>query len=126
MIQELKIHQPSTISLIGNFFEFIRSFFAWWYGDIPLSLFALLKRVLLVINDTTSFGVILSGFFRPWKNDYNVAGWLIGIVIKTFYLPIAGSLFLLTIALFLLLLIIQLAILPLIIGLILINPFLRP
>lgn len=126
MIQELKIRQPNAISLLGNLFDFVRSFFAWWYGDVPLSMFASLKRVLIVINDTTSFGVILRGFFRPWKNDYNIAGWLVGIVIKTVYLPATGSLFLLTIALFIALLIIQLAILPLIIGLIIINPFLRP
>lgn len=126
MIQELKIRQPSTLSLLGNFFEFIRSFFAWWYGDVPLSMFATLRRVLIVINDTTSFGVILKGFFRPWKNDYNIAGWLVGIVIKLFYLPITGSLFILATLLFLVLLIFQLAVLPLIIGLILINPFLRP
>lgn len=126
MIQELKIRQPSTLSLLGNFFEFIRSFFAWWYGDVPLSMFATLRRVLIVINDTTSFGVILKGFFRPWKNDYNIAGWLVGIVIKLFYLPITGSLFILATLLFLVLLLFQLAVLPLIIGLILINPFLRP
>ncbi len=125
MIQELRVQQPNPISLLGNLFEFIRSFFAWWYGDIPLAMFALLRRSIVIVNDMTSFGIIVKGFFRPWKNDYNIAGWLVGIVIKTVYLPIALSLFVIVFAVFIALLLIQLAILPIIIGLIIINPFLK-
>jgi hypothetical protein len=111
---------------MGGFFEFIRSFFAWWYGDVPLSIFALLRRTLVVVNDSTSFGLIVRGFFRPWKNDYNIAGWLVGIVIKLVYIPLAGIFLLLTILFYLALLLLQLSIMPIILGLILINPFLKP
>lgn len=126
MIQELTLRNPNTLSVIGGFFSFMHSFFAWWYGDIPLILFAKLQRTLVVINDITSFGVILKGFFRPWKNDYNIAGWLVGMVIKTVYLPIIATLFVLTVLLFLIALLVQLSILPVIIGLIVLNPFLKP
>lgn len=126
MIQELTLRNPGAISIAGGFFDFIRSFFAWWYGDVPLAIFALLRRALIVINDMTSYGVILKGFFRPWKNDYNIAGWLVGIVIKTFYLPLVTILFVLAIFFFLGILLGQLAILPVILGLVLINPFLKP
>lgn len=124
MIQDLRLHKPTTLQIISSSIDFFRSFFGWWYGDIPLALFALLRRVFQVFNDTTSFGVILRGYFRPWKNDYNIAGWLVGMVIKTIYLPLSGSLFILILGLFFALLLLQLAVLPVVIGLIIINPFL--
>lgn len=124
MIQDLRLHKPTTLQIFSSAIDFIRSFFGWWYGDIPLALFALLRRVFQVFNDTTSFGVILRGYFRPWKNDYNIAGWLVGMVIKTIYLPLSGSLFVLILGLFFALLLLQLAVLPVVIGLIIINPFL--
>ncbi|PIY17748.1 hypothetical protein CO112_02340 [Candidatus Dojkabacteria bacterium CG_4_9_14_3_um_filter_150_Dojkabacteria_WS6_41_13] len=126
MIQELTLRNPGTFSVVGGFFSFMRSFFAWWYGDVPLILFAKLQRILVVINDITSFGVILKGYFRPWKNDYNIAGWLVGMVLKTCYLPIIASFFVVTISGFLLALLVQLSVLPVIIGLIVLNPFLKP
>jgi len=126
MIQELTLRNPGTFSVVGGFFSFMRSFFAWWYGDVPLVLFAKLQRILVVINDITSFGVILKGYFRPWKNDYNIAGWLVGMVIKTCYLPIVASFFAITIGGFLLALLILLSVLPVVIGLIVLNPFLKP
>lgn len=126
MIQELQIQKPNPFSYIGQLFDFIRNFFAWWYGDIPLSLLSFLKRVLVILDDTTSFSIILKGFFKPWKNDYNIAGWLVGMSIKAVYLPIILVLFLLTIGCIVLALLAQLIILPIIIGLILLNPFLTP
>ena len=125
MTQELKLGEPSPIAITGSFFFFLRSFFGWWYGDIPLTIFSLLRRTIIVINDVTSFSLIVRGFFRPWKNDYNIAGWLVGIFIKTLYIPIISSLFIIAILLFVAILLVQLAILPVIFGLILINPFLR-
>jgi len=126
MIQELTLRNPGLIGTTIGFFEFSRSFFAWWYGDIPINLFAKLRRTLIVINDITSFGVIFRGFFKPWKNDYNIAGWLVGIFIKLCYLPIVLLMFLITVIMFLLVLLVQLSILPVIVGLILVNPFLKP
>ncbi len=126
MITELELRQPNLFEYIGVAFQFVRTFFSWWYGDLPLSILALVKRVLVVLNDQTSFGVIFNGFFRPWRNDYNFVGWIIGIVIKLVYLPIAASLMLVTALFLLLVLAVQLVILPAIIGLIIINPFLTP
>jgi len=126
MIQELTLRNPGAFSVASGVFSFMRSFFAWWYGDVPLILFAKLQRILVVINDITSFGVILKGYFRPWKNDYNIAGWLVGMVLKTCYLPIIASFFVVTISGFLLALLVQLSVLPVIIGLIVLNPFLKP
>lgn len=126
MIQELTLRNPGLLGTTAGFFEFIRSFFAWWYGDVPITLFAKLRRTFIVINDITSFGVILRGFFKPWKNDYNIAGWLVGMFIKLCYLPITGAVFVVTLVIFLAALTLQLAILPIIVGLILVNPFLKP
>jgi hypothetical protein len=126
MIQELTLRNPGLLGTTAGFFDFIRSFFAWWYGDVPINLFSKLRRTLIVINDITSFGIILKGFFRPWKNDFNIAGWLVGLFIKTCYLPIICVLFAITFLIFIVLLFLQLAILPTIVGLILVNPFLRP
>lgn len=126
MITELELRQPNLFEYIGVAFSFVRTFFGWWYGDLPLSILALMKRVVIVLNDQTSFGVILNGFFRPWKNDYNIVGWLIGIIIKLVYLPIAATVMLLAVLILLLVLALQLVILPTIIGLIIINPFLTP
>lgn len=126
MIQELTLLKTGPIGVLGSFFEFIRSFFGWWYGDVPITLFAILKRTTTVINDLTSFTLILKGFFRPWKNDYNIAGWLVGIVIKLVYIPVILTFFFLTFLIFMVILLLQLAILPTIIGLIILNPFLNP
>jgi hypothetical protein len=62
----------------------------------------------------------------PWKNDFNPVGLILGIVIKTLYLPIIFALITSVIAFFLAMLLLQLVLLPAIVGLILINPFLSP
>jgi hypothetical protein len=119
-------HRPTLFDSIRAFTEFIRTFFGWWYGDIPLTLFLKLQRTLVVLNDRTSFSLILSGLFLPWKKDYNPIGWLLGIIIKLLYLPFIAVLLLTVILIYFAVLFIQLAILPVIIGLILINPFITP
>lgn len=126
MITELELREPNFFEYIGITFQFIRDFFGWWYGDLPLSILALVKRSVIVLNDVTSFGVILGGLFRPWKNDYNFVGWLVGIVIKLCYLPLAGALIIITTLILIFVLAVQLTVLPTILGLIIINPFLTP
>lgn len=126
MITELQLREPNFIDYIGAFIDSFRSFFGWWYGDLPLTILALLKRTLIILNDTTSFSIVLFGLFSPWKNDYNIAGWLVGLTIKLIYLPIILTLFVTLVILFISLLLLQLAILPTVIGLIIINPFLTP
>ncbi len=126
MITELQLKEPTIFDYFSAALESFRSFFGWWYGDLPLTIIALLKRTLVVLNDTTSFSVVLLGLFSPWKNDYNIAGWVVGLFIKLIYLPLILILFLFVVALFIALLLVQLAILPTVIGLIIINPFLAP
>jgi len=124
MIQKVKFRNPSALDRIVLNIDFFRTFFAWWYGDVPIAILSLLKRLLLVINDNTSFSLVLFGYFRPWKNDYNIAGWIVGIFIKTLYLPIILTFFIIILSIFIIIISIQLIILPIIIGLIIVNPFL--
>lgn len=126
MIQELRLREPNIFDTLFVSLDFIRTFFGWWYGEVPLAIISLFKRWILVIDDITSFSTILRGYFRPWKNDYNIAGWLVGMVIKSVYLPATGSLLLITLLIFIVILLIQLIIFPVIVGLIIINPFLNP
>ena len=48
-----------------------------------------LKRILLVLDDNLSFSLLLRNFFLPWHRDPSPMGYLVGIVSKIFYLPIA-------------------------------------
>jgi hypothetical protein len=126
MIQELKLREPNIIDDIASLTDFVRAFFGWWYGDVPIFLFSTMSRTLQIIDDKTSFSLVLRGYFQPWKKDYDAIGMFIGLTIKTVYLPIVLFLFLLIIASFVLLLLVQLALMPVILGLIFVNPFIAP
>lgn len=104
-------------------FEFVQDFLAWWFIDIPNYMIQFIRRVNTVINDTTSFGILVRGYLSPWKNDNNIAGWLVGLILKTAYLPVIFIFILLVNAVLLALFIVQLAILPLVLTMLLISPF---
>lgn len=126
MIQELRLREPGITDSFKATADFVRSFFGWWYGDIPIYLFSILGRTLAIINDRTSFLLILKGFFKPWKNDFNPLGLLFGIAIKSLYVPLILLVMALITSLFIVVVVLQLVLLPVIIGLILVNPFLTP
>jgi hypothetical protein len=106
--------------------DFIQDFFAWWYIDIPTYFWRFILRVNSVLLDTTSLPIIIRGFFRPFKNDYNIAGWFVGFILKCIYIPAAlFMMFSVNVLLFTIFLV-QLILLPAILAMIFINPFIAP
>ena len=67
----------------------IKSFFIWWYVEIPTWYIGFLKRVLTVCDDTFSISLLIKTFFVPWHRDYSWMGYGFGIVMRILYLPLA-------------------------------------
>ncbi len=103
--------------------SYCMEFIIWWFVAVPTYIIKSIIRTNTIFNDSTSFSIILFGFFKPWKNDNNIAGWVIGLIIKSIYIPVLLIAFGLINIIGLLLLLIQISFLPIIIGLIILNPF---
>jgi len=54
-----------------------------------------LQRVVTVVDDTLSIGLLLRNFGAPWRGSKNIFGWIFGIGVKLVYLPIALGILLL-------------------------------
>ncbi|MDD2269968.1 MAG: hypothetical protein PHG60_00030 [Candidatus Dojkabacteria bacterium] len=78
---------------VNSYFEilidFLKDFFSWWYIQMPIWHLRTLRRVVVILDDNLSFTLLLRHFFLPWHRDRNILGYLVGIVSKLFYLPIA-------------------------------------
>ena len=48
-----------------------------------------LKRIFVVLDDNLSFSLLLKNFFLPWHRDKNIMGYMVGIISKLVYLPLA-------------------------------------
>ena len=109
---------------IGLHLSFVQDFVLWWYVDIPSYLLGIFKRVNIVLLDSTSLPIIVKGYLKPWRNDYNIAGWVVGMFLKTVYIPVATFVVLVANTAMLTIILVQVVLLPLIISMILLNPFL--
>ena len=69
-----------------NFLSYPMGFIKWWYkGFVPyLSLF--IRRIVRLSWDYLSLGLVIKGFFKPWKNSNNSAAWVAGLLMKSLYL----------------------------------------
>jgi hypothetical protein len=67
----------------------IRSFFSWWYLEMPMWYVGLIQRIALICDDTLSISLLLKTFFVPWRRDYSWIGHFFGITLRILYLPIA-------------------------------------
>jgi len=104
-------------------FHYLADFLVWWFVKTPVFILKSIIRANTILDDSTSFRVVLLGYFRPWKNDFNIAGWFVGIIIKTVYLAILFVCFAMMNLILLALFALQIAFLPVIIGLIILSPF---
>jgi hypothetical protein len=84
LLNETKVNSYSEI-----FIEFIYDFLQWWYVKMPIWHLRTLRRLVVVMDDNLSFSLLLKNFFLPWHRDKNILGYLVGIVSKLVFLPIA-------------------------------------
>jgi len=85
------LNETKVNSYFEIFINFIRDFLNWWYIQMPIWHLRTLKRLVIVLDDNLSFSLLLKNFFLPWHRDKNILGYMVGIVSKLFYLPIALS-----------------------------------
>jgi hypothetical protein len=56
---------------------------------MPIWHIRMIRRIVTVLDDNLSFSLLLKNFFLPWHRDRNIMGYIVGIVSKLVYLPIA-------------------------------------
>lgn len=81
----------------------IKDFFYWWYIQMPTLYFRSLGRVLLIIDDNFSIGLLIQTFFVPWKRDKHLIGYAMGIAIRLLYLPFAITIYIITLLIYIIL-----------------------
>lgn len=72
-------------------FSELRSLLGWWYVEMPTWYISLVRRIMLICDDTLSVQFLLKTFFVPWHRDYSITGRGFGIALRLLYLPIAVS-----------------------------------
>jgi len=86
------LNETKVNSYFEIFIEFLQNFLKWWYIQMPIWHLRTLKRVVVFLDDNLSFSLLIRDFFLPWHRDKNILGYLVGIVSKLVFLPIAFSL----------------------------------
>lgn len=71
-------------------------FFDWWYVRMPILYMLQFRRILVVLNDQLSISLLFRTFFVPWHRDSKPIGYLMGIVMRILYLPIALTIYIFT------------------------------
>ncbi len=66
-----------------------KSFFTWWYIEMPTWYIGLIQRVAIICDDTFSISLLIKTFFVPWHRDPSWIGHGFGIAIRILYLPLA-------------------------------------
>lgn len=83
------LNETKVNSYFEIFTNYIQDFLKWWYIQMPIWHLRTLRRIVVVLDDNLSFSLLLSNFFLPWHRDKNIMGYVVGILSKLFYLPIA-------------------------------------
>lgn len=76
----------------------IKDFAYWWYVQMPVWYVMSLRRIATVVDDQLSISLLLRTFLVPWHRDSSFPGYLIGILVRLLYLPIAISILLLCVS----------------------------
>ncbi len=84
--EDFEEQEPNLLSYIS--FS-IKDLLYWWYIQMPIFYLRKWKRVSIVISDQLSLSLLIKNFFVPWKRHKAAVGYFIGILTKSFYLPIA-------------------------------------
>jgi len=83
------LNETKVDSYFEIFVNFIKDFLNWWYVQMPIWHLRTLRRILIILDDNLSFSLLLRNFFLPWHRDKNILGYMVGILSKLFYLPLA-------------------------------------
>ncbi len=75
-------------------YYFAKEFFVWWYVIAPIGKIHRFSRMMLVIDDKLSISLLARTFFVPWHSDKSFVGYLVALIIRIIYLPIALSVYL--------------------------------
>jgi hypothetical protein len=84
--------RPTIVISAETILNEIRSFFSWWYIEMPTWYIGLIQRVAVLCDDTFSISILIKTFFVPWRRDKSWIGHGFGIVIRILYLPLAIAL----------------------------------
>jgi hypothetical protein len=83
------LNETKVDSYFEIFVNFIKDFLNWWYVQMPIWHLRTLKRIIIILDDNLSFSLLLRNLFLPWHRDKSVLGYMVGILSKLFYLPLA-------------------------------------
>jgi hypothetical protein len=83
------LNETKVDSYFEIFVNFIKDFLSWWYVQMPIWHLRTLKRIIIILDDNLSFSLLLRNLFLPWHRDKSVLGYMVGILSKLFYLPLA-------------------------------------
>jgi hypothetical protein len=83
------LNETKVDSYFEIFVNFIKDFLNWWYVQMPIWHLRTLRRIVIILDDNLSFSLLLRNFFLPWHRDKSVLGYMVGILSKLFYLPLA-------------------------------------
>ena len=62
------------------------SFFSDWYITYPISYWKKVIRFARDMNKTMAFSAMVNNWFTPLYQDYDIVGFLIGIIIRTLWI----------------------------------------
>jgi hypothetical protein len=83
------LNETKVDSYFEIFVNFIKDFLSWWYVQMPIWHLRTLKRIIIILDNNLSFSLLLRNLFLPWHRDKSVLGYMVGILSKLFYLPLA-------------------------------------
>ncbi len=71
----------------SDYLYFVISFFNFWYTKAPVSLISYFASLNTSVSRALSLQILISSFFKPWKNEYRkdliTFAIVIGIFIKS-------------------------------------------
>ncbi len=83
------LNENSIDSTLSILVYSIKGFLDWWYVKMLIWHLKMVERVSVLADDNLSISLLLKNFFLPWHRDYSFIGYVFGILIKIFYLPLA-------------------------------------
>lgn len=101
----------------------IKDFLKWWYIQMPIWHMMTLRRLSTIIDDKFSISLLIKTFFIPWHRDHTPVGYLIGIVMRILYIPIALFIYLITTLTYILFILFWISIPILTLVFLIISPF---
>ncbi len=93
------ITKPKAFSIADILIFLMKDFIYWWYIQMPIFYLNKTERILTVISDKLSLKILFQNLFLPSKEHKSKKIYILGIIIKIFYLPIASTIYLITLIL---------------------------